>query len=471
MLRAVAKGETSGAKALSPEEDRTLRVAFGRYGGRLEDRAAGAAIVGRYQQLGAGYWFLCDCRPEAERPPALVPVLQTHIRRHHEDARWPAHAAACDFYRDPVEQLAITASYARPTAARPLRLARAFSISVMPLQQRTVSVQRHTTRPGLARLLAQLVTDAGLQRIEPDWHPPSLKEQARAIWTAAKAVALDTDVMLPEFLCTSPARLGELTERIARADPARFRRTRPHGVLVARVAAIGGGALSFVSGETVRVRGRLAVFAEEANGRDTQGERAARAPYLAACVLGRPSSESEVQVLSAYAHPCATAAHLMLVDSDLERRTLAQLRSVQTWLAKRKSVAVTIEKPMFDVGAGEEAEAIPRPPCIPDFVVSAAGIGGARASAIVETMGFADEEYRARKRRLHPMMSAALGGAPIVPHDFHEPVSWPQAWRDDKFWREVRWALSVSEDRATRRLARSGSQEEGAGRGNVVRTS
>ena len=122
------------------------------------------------------------------------------------------------------------------------------------------------------------------------------------------------------------------------------------------MAAIGGGALSFVSGEMVRVRGRLAVFAQEADGRDTPSERAARALYLAACVLGRPSSEGEVQVLSAYAHPCAAAAHLMLVDSDLERRTLAQLRSVQTWLAKRKSVAVTIEKPMFDVGAGEEAE-------------------------------------------------------------------------------------------------------------------
>ena len=64
-------------------------------------------------------------------------------------------------------------------------------------------------------------------------------------------------------------------------------------------------------------------------------------------------------------------------------------------------------------------------------------------------MGFADEGYRARKARLHPIMSAALGGAPVVPHDFHVPAHWTQAWRDNKFWRDARWALTGPQDRAT----------------------
>ncbi len=37
----------------------------------------------------------------------------------------------------------------------------------------------------------------------------------------------------------------------------------------------------------------------------------------------------------------------MLVDNDFERRTLAQVRSLQTWLAAKKGIRLTIEKPLF----------------------------------------------------------------------------------------------------------------------------
>ena len=36
----------------------------------------------------------------------------THIRRH-EDTRWPVHAETCEFFREPEEQLVLTASYLR----------------------------------------------------------------------------------------------------------------------------------------------------------------------------------------------------------------------------------------------------------------------------------------------------------------------------------------------------------------------
>ena len=78
MLRVAPKGDVAHATSLPAEEDRILRAAFGRYGGQPEARAAAVPVVRHYQQLGAGSWFLCDCRSGAPRPPALVPVAQTY---------------------------------------------------------------------------------------------------------------------------------------------------------------------------------------------------------------------------------------------------------------------------------------------------------------------------------------------------------------------------------------------------------
>lgn len=446
MLRVALKGTTEAALLVTPEEDRVMRAAFGRYGGRPQDRAAGALVVARYQQLGSGHWFLCDCRGGAQRPPALVPVAQTHIRRH-EDQRWPVHCDDCDFYRDQDEQRALTASYARPSAGKPMRLARPLGRVAQAAVASSASRSPHTSRPGLARLLIRLLVDAGLQRIEPGWRPPPLVEQVKAIWAAARDVEIDDGVRLTGFLCTSPARLGELMARVAAAPAGQFRNSRPHGVLIARVASIGAGQLQPVAGAPIRVRGRLAVFGEQAGAvRESGAERAARAPYLAACLVGRALEGAPVEVLSAYVHPCAGDAHLMLLDSDLERRTLALLRRVQGWLGKHRGVSVAIEKPMYDIApplAESVASAVaPRAPCIPDFILRAGCDGETARTVVVETMGFADAAYRARKRLMHPLMAVLLGDAPVIAHDFHEPADLPQARRDDRMWQAARLALS-----------------------------
>ncbi len=102
MLCVCRRGEVGEARALAPEEDRALREAFGRFAVPAA-RAAGTAVVQRYQHAGAGHWFACSCLGPGVRPPVLVPVAEAHIRRH-QDPPWPAHAEACDFYRDPDEQ-------------------------------------------------------------------------------------------------------------------------------------------------------------------------------------------------------------------------------------------------------------------------------------------------------------------------------------------------------------------------------
>ena len=120
MLRVCRRGAVAGARELMLEEDRALREAFGRFSVPAA-RAAGTAVVQRYQHAGAGHWFACSCLGPGVRPPVLVPVAEAHIRRH-QDPPWPAHAEECDFHRDPDEQRLVAASYARPRRGDLVRL-------------------------------------------------------------------------------------------------------------------------------------------------------------------------------------------------------------------------------------------------------------------------------------------------------------------------------------------------------------
>jgi hypothetical protein len=224
----------------------------------------------------------------------------------------------------------------------------------------------------------RLVDDAGLQKIPANWRPPPFVDQIKAVWGAARKVNLDADVALPQFLCTSPGRMGELVEKIATAPPRLFKRTRPHGVLIARIGSIRAGCIEPIAGKVIPVRGRITVFGERPDEEaGTRAEPSARAPYLAACVVGRAEEKGPVEVLSAYVHPCAGEHHLMLVDSDYERWTLRQLRHLQTWLGAKRGVALAIEKPVFDLGpAGDhDGSREGRDPCIPDFILRSAGAG------------------------------------------------------------------------------------------------
>jgi len=79
MLCVAPKGRTDETLALSAREDALLRAAFGRYGGSALARRAAAPIVQLHQQIGTGRWFCCDCRPDAPRPPVLVPVCSGRL--------------------------------------------------------------------------------------------------------------------------------------------------------------------------------------------------------------------------------------------------------------------------------------------------------------------------------------------------------------------------------------------------------
>ena len=363
----------------------------------------------------------------------LSTVAQHHIRRH--EGHWPAHAEACDFYRDPDEQRVITASYAVPIE-REWRLSRPLVGEALQPQLRVQRLSCHVARPRLARLLLHLMTEAGLQRICEDGAVPDFPGQVQALWTAAGSVNLDVEAPLRHFLCTSVARMPVLIERLERVRPGRFVHNRPHGILIVRLAGIAEGELFPLAGDPIAVRGRVAVFGENP---ERCRASSLRPPYLAACVVARAAADAAVEVQSAYVHPCASRGHMLLLDSDYERQTLTQLRSVQSWLRRRCGVLTTIDKPLFDLRPPASTDDAPRPPLIPDFLVGVVGPGGVRRNVVVETMGWSEPLYRERKERLHAEMAQVCG--PVLMHDFHQPADADQAWRDNVFWRALRDAL------------------------------
>lgn len=400
-------------------------------------------MVRQVQTTGRGCWILCDCRPAADRPPALVPVAETHIRRHLQ-AGWPQHAEACEFFREPVDQAVVSASY-RPIHRSQVRLVRSFEVNPSAPLQRRETASPANRRPQLARLLIRLLTEAGLQRVDPRASsPPSVSEQVSPLWRTARALSLDRGMRVADALCMSLAKLPVLMEQIATAPAKAYPRTRPHGLLLLRLKDAGVARLVALNGHELPVVGRIAVYGERPQDEPGPAE-GARAPYLALCIVARPTPIDPVQIVSAYVHPCASMDRVMMIDSDLERQTLAILVAFQRRMLRRHQAAVTIEKPMESIGPGQADDGTPQPPLIPDFLVKVRYRNGRERRVVIETMGYADEGYRNRKRVLHPQMEHAAGALTVLEHDFHLPGHWRQAWRDNRFKRLL-WQSLGPED-------------------------
>ena len=423
-----------GARFLELSDDRKLRAAFGCYGGSSAARADAIPFVRRLQTTDRGFWLLCDCRPAVTKPPALVPVSETHLRRHVTD-NWPQHAVSCEFYREPAEQVEISASY-RPLPKPWVRLLRSFDVSSeAPLERRETSTPGHR-RPQLARLLVRLLSEGGLQRVGAGgFTPPPIPDQLKSIWAIARTIEIDRGIRMADAFCMSLAKLLTLMEQIARAPAESYRHTRPHGLLLIRLREVLPGKLIALNGEELPVVGRLAVFGERPE--DEPGPDDARSPYIALCIVARPTPIEPVQIVSACVHPCAAMQRVMLVDSDCERQTLTILLQFQRQMARQHQAAVTIEKPMESIGLETDALGTAAPPLIPDFVVTARYRDGGERRVVVETMGYADEGYRERKLRLHPEMQRAAGADALLGHDFQLPGHWRQDRRDNRLRRAL----------------------------------
>jgi hypothetical protein len=231
----------------------------------------------------------------------LVPVAETHLRRHVEGL-WPEHSDACDFFRKPEEQRAITASFARLDAGGGVKLVRAFA-SDRPVVRGVQYASSGRGRSGVARLLMTLLERSGLTRIEPG-SIPLVSVQFAAMREAAGAVALEPGVNLSRFFCSYPPALPRLIEQITETSARRFPRTaRPHGILVGVAIGVADGVVQARRGDPIPVAGGIAIFGEADGHMATRAALAERAPYLMACLVERRQADEPVEVLRAYLHP------------------------------------------------------------------------------------------------------------------------------------------------------------------------
>src|SRR5271165_1868935 len=100
MLKFSANRAQDTPVALTPDEDRKLRLAFGRFADNRHRRAGEDVVSSHYEKKRC---FHCDCRPDATKAPLLFLVTGTHIRRE-IDGKGTPHDEGCEFARDHEEQ-------------------------------------------------------------------------------------------------------------------------------------------------------------------------------------------------------------------------------------------------------------------------------------------------------------------------------------------------------------------------------
>jgi hypothetical protein len=392
------------AVALSSDEDQKLRLAFGRFA-KQPDRKAGEGVVSLHYEKKR--CFHCDCRPDASKPPMLFLITGTHIRRE-TDGKGTPHDEGCDFAREPDEQKRLVRSYQRPPDEYRLNLVRKFSeAKVGPPSMAAVTTKR--SRPTLAKVLCSLLHEAHLDRFFSTTPLHGNRDQQIGdLLNAAEKFTLAPGRPLKHWLATSLRDYYRLKERL---NHSMATWKRPYGLFIETFDRIENNTLypKRTDLKPLHVTGRLTVFGE--------GEELRRSPYLVIGLLSQPSRKAKsVELLNAYAHPCVAWDRLTLVDSKLERETLALLISCRDWLAKNHNVTFTIEKPQFDKGPDESDN--PRELCLPDFLLHPKGEKVARKDIVIETMGFNDTAYRERKLRIRPLFEQI---GKLIEHDRFQP--------------------------------------------------
>lgn len=137
-----------------------------------------------------------------------------------------------------------------------------------------------------------------------------------------------------------------------------------------------------------------------------------RQPYIAIFGYALPEENSDtVQGLRCFMQPCLDDDCWFPVDSDYERRTLRELIHFKS--DHPELGIIKISKPLFDQQVGTSQSKY----CKPDFIVTFKRKGDdSEKEVAIETMGFADVDYEARKSRTHPLMLEKYKG--LIQHCF-----------------------------------------------------
>ena len=339
-------------------------------------------------------WLLCTCKGDEL---SLAPILS--IARKHSavrpltlvrNSRRGLHDVACRFHRLP--GAAQGHSLAEREAVVALGVLRSTDGSTASGAKRkgSTGTSKSTSTPRLARVLFTLLERAGLNRVLASSR--SISRDATKLMDAAQGLWMDKEktVAATGFIGPNLYRLDQIARRVEGASnwP---RSLSPHGFVIGlcdRELDVGG------STHLIDPFDRAAPpHSWEVKGRVRLPGPGTIGPYLAIGLVAKVAGKESAEIVQAYVHPAYDFESLLLVDSDLERQTLAILIERQADMKERKN-PYSIIKPYVDLIEPES-----NTPYRPDFVVKA----GSREIA-VETMGYVDEEYVARKSRMHEVM-------------------------------------------------------------------
>ena len=114
------------------------------------------------------------------------------------------------------------------------------------------------------------------------------------------------------------------------------------------------------------------------------------------------SADGRIICSEGYAHALYQLTCPVPVDSKLERNTLTALLNVASWLKRKPGTPeLSLERPLFDTEVYVNGE---KKYVLPDFIVTARAPDGKTARVVIETMGYEDSDYCARKSRQHTGM-------------------------------------------------------------------
>jgi hypothetical protein len=409
---------------LPEDHDQKLRHAFGRFAmeGYLVE---GVKIIAtHYSNQGV---FHCDCCPDAKRAPRLFVVKGNRLRREDtigSDAT--PHDDNCDFAYEPDEQKQLVETW-RPFRKDEyqLKLAPNFDEKEKLPSASASYISTRSCAPYLARVLFNILHEAKTDRILPTSRLRRHNQtETNPVLKATLNFSIAPDKSLLDWTAMSVQDSYELKRRLEAARSPEW--PRPCGLFIDILGKIGNKTVYLSrSDEPIKVMGDMAIFGKQSHARERF--------YVVIGVVTFPTKEAEeIELYDVYAHPCFSPTDPMLIDSAMEDATLALLIDCRDWLAGQ-GITVTVEKPMFDLGATKMKE--PREVCRPDFILYCRRGGGERMIVIIETIGFDDAVYRERKRQLRSLHEQIKGGQPphpvIVYDRFRQGMS-PQAV-DDQF--------------------------------------
>lgn len=306
----------------------------------------------------AQQWIACGCVSVEGRPPLLSPAYLSEAETYYlrrltaEGKGRPEHLTECPFYRDQAPpRFREQATGATREVIEPEGFFMAHRLAPEKLAQAPDNDDpddraRGVAIPRLAKLLWRLMERAEvnlLDALPPDrGHDRTMSGEFYALRRAAATLEVAPGVNLAEHFYThvDPIDRHEVHARLRKAAKAWPDGFAPQAFALLYAHDISGTRVRLAQGRVLDLKNRIqhiGVHKLEIGG-----------PYLVLVLIGELNPKEGYYPLRGYAQPIHGHSNFMPVQSALERATVDAISRLQYRL-RRRMIAVTAKKPVFDV--------------------------------------------------------------------------------------------------------------------------